>query len=86
MPAASQRPVIRGIPRSPMAFPGGTPVYGGEDDPHDHDQYEDHHVNHCPSRRIRLVWLIVSHDRSSPLTPRIAPCLGIWRRSSAVAL
>jgi len=58
---------MRGIPRSPVALPGRTPVQGIEDDPHDEDQREDEQVNHYPSRGIWLAWLIVSHDHSSSL-------------------
>jgi hypothetical protein len=52
---ASRRvPRIHGAanPRSPMASPRATPVQGGEDAPRDEAQYEDHHVDHRPSRGL----------------------------------
>src|SRR5690242_4815892 len=49
------------LTRSPMAAPGRAPVQGVKDDPHDEAQYEDQHVDHCPSRRVWLARLVVSH-------------------------
>lgn len=74
------------LTRSPVAAPGRAPVQGVKDDPYDEAKYEDQHVDHCPSRRVWLAWLIVSHIRSSPLEDRLPVRPGVSRGGAAVVM